>query len=489
MASDPGVSRLCRGLAGILLWTAVLGSTAVAQETRSNCDNPEACRELALDAKSRGAYEAFHDLAWRAVQTGRPNDPDLMYLLARAQALSGRRRDAAIMLRRLAEAGFANDAATDDDFRRVRELPEWQVVVEISSRPRPSPAPAPALPATRTAAAPTVAAPKPAGVDPKPAVVAPTPAAVAPKSAVVTPKPAISPAPAAAPPALRLERANVEEVARFSTRPFTPAGLAYDAVSKRFLFGDVVGRRLFVVGEGSDRATDLVRAESAGFDDVTGFAIDPKRGHLWVVSSAADGTGGALHHLQLISGRALAKFAAPGQRPIRLADVAVAGDGTVFVLDSAAPRILVLRPGASALGVLMPLTVPAPVGLAVDEAGRFAYVAHGEGLAYIDIATRRAAPVTAAKGIRLAGVEFIRLNRDALIGSQIQPDGSRGLVRLRTKGNRVLAATLIETLPADQATRGPATIAGRDLYYLVGDESSDSTTGSMSVRVRRITLP
>src|SRR5215216_1400371 len=108
MASDPGVSPSYVYLVCVLVWTATLSSALVAQDTRSNCDNPEACRELALAARSRGAYETFHDLAWRAVQTARPNDPEIMYLVARAQALSGRRRDAVIMLRRLAEAGFAN---------------------------------------------------------------------------------------------------------------------------------------------------------------------------------------------------------------------------------------------------------------------------------------------------------------------------------------------------------------------------------------------
>ena len=48
-----------------------------------------------------------------------------MYLLARAQALSGRPHDALIMLQRLAEMGVASDAATNDDFVRTRQLPGW----------------------------------------------------------------------------------------------------------------------------------------------------------------------------------------------------------------------------------------------------------------------------------------------------------------------------------------------------------------------------
>jgi hypothetical protein len=246
-----------------------------------------------------------------------------------------------------------------------------------------------------------------------------------------------------------------------------------------------------VVGEGSDRASDLVRAESAGFDDVTAFAIDPKRGHLWVASTAAGGRGGAVHHLQLISGRARTKFSVPAEGSVRLADVALAGDGTVFVLDSAAPRILVLRPGAPDLTVLMPLMPLRPVSLAVDETGRFAYVAHQDGIARIDVSARRAAPMETTKGVRLGGFEFIRLNRGVLVGSQIQADGSRGLVRLQTNRNRVIAATLIETLSADEGPRSVATIAMNDLYYLVAGptEAPDSTSGVMNVRVRRVTLP
>ena len=50
------------------------------QSSPVNCSDAQACRELALEARTRAAYETFHDLAWRAVQTGTPNDPDLLYL-------------------------------------------------------------------------------------------------------------------------------------------------------------------------------------------------------------------------------------------------------------------------------------------------------------------------------------------------------------------------------------------------------------------------
>src|SRR5262245_48070238 len=51
------------------------------------CNEWQTCRTMALAAAERGDYETFHDLAWRAVQTGPRRDPALMYLLARAQVL------------------------------------------------------------------------------------------------------------------------------------------------------------------------------------------------------------------------------------------------------------------------------------------------------------------------------------------------------------------------------------------------------------------
>ena len=494
-------------------------AVVVAQVAPIDCDEPKACSELALEARARGAYETFHDLAWRAVQTGKPNDPDLMYLLARAQALSGRRRDAIVVLRRLAESGVVTDAATHEDLRRVRELPEWAYIAGLAARARPTAAAsASAADIANTVSAVAPAAPPPPVVEkpaasaakPPPAVIEkpaasaakPPPAVVEkPAASAAKPPPAVVVAPpktASAPPAppavrsaLRIERASVEDAARFSTQPFVPGGVAYDAVSRRLLFGDVTGRRLFVVGDGSDRTVDLVRADSAGFDDVTAIAVDAARGDLWVASSGTSG-GGALHRLQLISGRALTKTAMPGEGLMRLTDLAVTGDGTVVILDGATPRVFVRRPAAATVTLLMPLTAPNPVSITVDDDGRVAYVAHGEGITRIDLSSRRAAPLDAAKDISLAGFDFIRWHRDVLVGSQLQPDGSRGLVRLRLNRSHsaVSQATLIEDPTSREGAASFATISGDDLYYLVADGSGTKAAGSAltDVRVKRVTL-
>src|SRR5262245_36270205 len=105
------------------------------------CSEWHECRTMALAAADRGEYETFHDLAWRAVQTGPARDPALMLLLARAQVLSGRPHDALVMLGRLADMSVWSDAATNDDFRRTRELPGWWELAVRLERLRPPDAP------------------------------------------------------------------------------------------------------------------------------------------------------------------------------------------------------------------------------------------------------------------------------------------------------------------------------------------------------------
>ena len=95
------------------------------QDRGADCPTAQACQALALEAGERQDFEAFHDLAWRAIRKGRPNDPELMRTLARAQSLSGRPLDSLVMLERMLALGITTDAATNDDFRRVRALPGW----------------------------------------------------------------------------------------------------------------------------------------------------------------------------------------------------------------------------------------------------------------------------------------------------------------------------------------------------------------------------
>jgi hypothetical protein len=405
----------------------------------AECADAAECRAKALDAASRSDYELFHDLAWRAIQKGPPRDPELMYLLARAQALSGRPGDALVMLRRLAEKGVPNDAATSEDFGRVRELPGWAEVEALAGgvKPASSPSMTAAAPAPRAEAALLPAAPEGRTAD--------------------------------------ASKGDTADEVRFDARRFVPGGLAYDAVSRRFVLGDRSARKLFVVDERSGRANDLVGAGSAGFNDVVDLAIDPRRGDLWVVSTtdgAPDKVESVLHKLQLVSGRPLGVFHPPAESdPVKFVDVSVGADGTVFALDAAGRRLLRVRPGSDGFDRVAALETLEPLSLAIASDG-VVFVSHSSGLSRVELPAGRITKVgSSGDEAALAGLERIRWTRGSIVAVQRQPDDSRRIVRLRLdrRGRKTTAIDVLES-SAPASAAGAAAIAGNAFVYLIADE-------------------
>lgn len=455
---------------------------ATTQSARdAGCREWHECRQLALAAADRGDYQTFHNLAWRAVQTGPPRDPALMYLLARAQALSGRPHDALIMLQRLAEMGVPSDGDTNEDFSLTRQLPGWaEVSARIARLNHPD------LPPDATPAAPPAPSRSAA-----PAAPVETPRATAPSATPDSSRPGAAVAAPASP-----SSTPAFEAVRFSAGGFRPGGVAYDAVSRRFLFGDRLGRKLFIVGEGSNHTVDFVRAESAGFHDISAIEIDTKRGDLWVASASPSDGAATLHKLQLVSGRPLKSFQlGVDLEPVAPVDLAVTPAGAVLVLDAAGRKVLVLRAGAASPERVMQIDAQEPTSLAVGGDEGVVYVAHRDGVLRIDLRTRTASHVGAPRSVSLARLERIRWHRHALIGIRTDDDGLRRIVRLELNagGRAVTRATTLEgAVPAE----GPAfaTVSGDELVYLVDGSSgaADATpreaTGMAEVVAYRVHL-
>ena len=446
----PATGRATAGkvLVPLVLLAALAGRFAAASSTGFQpardfgCTEWHECRLMALAAAARGDYETFHDLAWRAIQTGPPKDPALMFLLARAQALSGRPHDALIMLQRLAEMGVPSDAVANDEFARTRQLPGWPEVVALIER------------LTHSASPPPVSS----------AAVTSSPAAKVP--GLESPS-ALSPSPSSG-----LGANSV----RFSTEGFTLGGLAYDAVSRRFVVGDRLGRKLMVVADGANHAVDFVRAASAGFRDITAIEIDDRRGDLWVVSGATPDDGAStLHKLQLVSGRPLKSFPiAAGLEPVTIVDLAVAPDGAVLVLDSAGGRLLALHPRGTAVEAVMKIDTVEPVSLTAGSEPGIAYVAHRDGVSRVDLRARTATRVTAPASISLAHLGQIRWRRHALFAIRGEPDGTHRIFRLDLNANgRAVARSTILEGPISLAGQTFVSISGDELVYMV-DSSKDA---------------
>lgn len=400
---------------------------------RVDCHEWRHCRQLANDAATRQDFETFHDLAWRTVQTGPKNDPELMYLLARAQSLSGRPDDALVMLRRLAGLGLPNDAATNDDFRRVRDLTGW---VEGKA------------PGVSGGAA-----------DVRLKAGAPRNAAEAAEVATTSATPGL----------------------RFTTPEFIPAGLAYDAVSRRFIIGDRHARKLAVVDEFSRHVANLASAQATGFGEIAALEIDPQQGTLWVVS--AEGRQTSLHKLQLVSARLLATYeVGEGLGPARFVDVAATGGSAVVALDRTGHRVFRLRPKAQSLelAVTLPDSRPSSMAPASDAV---LYIAHDGGVTRVDLSSRGTTAVRAGAGVDLGGIARLRWHRGALIA--IQQTGTGAYRAIRVALDRAgRTATAIEILDGSLPTTDPtaATVAGGVLYYLATGQGAEMIVRRVALR-------
>ena len=442
-------------------------------QPRADCQEWQECRQFALEAAEQQDYERFHDLAWRAVQKGPKNDPAIMYLLARAQSLSGRPGDALVMLQRLAQMGTKTDAATNDDFRRVRALPGWaefETGTAALTENRPS--------ITSSSTTPSSSQPRDSAANRvKP------PAAENAVTAAAKPADTGPPTSGAVP----------NESLRFTAPASTPAGLAYDAVSRRFIVGDRDARKLTVVDEFSQHVANLASAQSAGFGNIAALEIDSRQGNLWVVSSdnapadnAAAGVGApsartTLHKLQLISGRVLQSFALSDRLgAARFADVAVTTDSTVLVLDDLGQRIFRLRSRTADLDLAASLKErPSTFAPASDA---LVYVATADGILAVDMSSKAVTPVKAAAGVDLAHMSRLRWHKGSLVGIQ-QSDNSYRAVRitLDSTGRRAIRQQVLDaSLPTTDPTA--ATIAGGVLYYLASGDGSEMV-------IRKVTLP
>jgi hypothetical protein len=429
----------------VLVAAAVLHSFLLLQSPPASCADVAACKQAALEAAARQDYEAFHDLAWRAAQKSRPNDAELMYLLARAQSLSGRPGDALVMLRRLTQMGTATDAKTTDDFRRVRALAGWPeldaLMNETASAAKPLP---PAAPSSAAAAAPTPA-PKAAEAPPTVAPAAPPPRA----DRLPAPDPGIV--------------GEGEDTLRLTTTLIDPVGLAYDSASRRFVLGDRRDNKLIVADEVFNHVNDLIGAASAGFGRLSAVEIDTRRGDLWVTSSANSG-GASVHKLQLVSGRVLARLDVPASlQPMAISDFAVLDSGGLLLLDSEGGRLVPVKGVAGPFERAIPLNVTAATSLAPADGQ--VYIAHAGGLSVVDMSGGRVAALSAPKGASLNGLRRIRWDKGSLLALQEQGGSTRVVrIRLSRRGHQV---TAIEPLDRDAASAGSALTISRDAAYYV----------------------
>ena len=228
------------------------------------------------------------------------------------------------------------------------------------------------------------------------------------------------------------------------------------------------------------RVSDFAAPARDGLWMVIGMKVDAPRRLLWVNTTAGanyvrhraeDQGRTALVAYDLRSG-ALARRLVPSDTGRHFFnDLAVAGDGTVYVTDMTGGAIYRLRAGAEALErwhVLQGATFPNGITLSGD--GRTLYVAHREGIGALDVASREWRALAAPEGVDPLGIDGLYWLDGALLGVQ---GGWRNRVQrfaLSPDGRAIAGATVVEAHHPMFMNPTTGVVVGRELYYVANSQ-------------------
>lgn len=278
---------------------------------------------------------------------------------------------------------------------------------------------------------------------------------------------------------------RLSEVARIDG-PVLVESLIRDEARGRWLVSQVRGRTIVALADDGTVSPFLGADPQTG--GVLGMAIDAGAGVLWAATSplapsvhglAADAARPvpALLKIDLATGAVLARLAAPSGPPERgLGDVVSATDGTIHVADSVTGELLVLRPGATALEVLLPAgTLGSPQGMAVTPDGTALIVAdYSSGLWRVDRTSGAATRLPQPAIDSLIGIDGLTTDGRFLYGFQngvapqrvlkLTPDAGWASIL----GVEVLAANLPMI---DEPTTG--LVRNRELVFVSRSQWSD----------------
>lgn len=347
-------------------------------------------REGAAAAETRdfGTYLARME----AAAALRPDFPRILVNLAAAQVAAERPDDAIATLGRLAALGVSSPVEKSDDFVPLRPRPDFQAVVKKLA----------------------------ANLHPK----------------------------------------GAGEVA-FLLRDVTGLieGIAWRERTGAFFFGDVYARAVWI--RGKDGA--LRQFTPAGDDlfGVMGLAVDEAAGALWCATSAVpamrgfspdqDGTA-ALAEIDLENGmvrRVIPVVRRSGdQQSHVLGDLALAGDGTVYLTDSGGSSLWRLPPGASALEpwVESPEFL-SPQGIVLLPGAVAVVSDHANGLLRVDLSARTVRRLETPPDTTLIGLDGLVLapgGRLIAIQNGLRPNRLLQL-ELDDAAEQVVAVTVLES--------------------------------------------
>lgn len=205
-------------------------------------------------------------------------------------------------------------------------------------------------------------------------------------------------------------------------------GLAYDPVDETFFVSSVHRRKILSVDKSGEAKT--LATEQDGLFSVLGMAVDAKRRHLWVTSTAfpqmvnfkkeEDGVS-AVFKFDLRARKLVKKYVlsnAAGKHA--LGELTIQSSGDVFATDSVSPGVYVIRSQKDEIELFLEDSAFAsPQGLAFSSDERHLFMSdYGTGLFDIDVKTKKVTHLAPLRGATMLGIDGLYFHGGGLIGVQ-----------------------------------------------------------------------
>ena len=393
----------------------------------------------ALNAEAMKAYQAKDYTRFLAYEKQalalEPDNPRLLYNVACGESLEGNAQAAIRMLDQVLSQKIDLGAETDPDFAGIRNTPEWKDFQSRLAELR--------KPLVRSRVAFTL---------PDPAIVA--------------------------------------------------TGIAVDAKTGDTYIASVRQRKILRRTK-RGVVSDFIQQAQDGFMAGDSLAVDSPRRLLYATTAAVpymlgyrqeDSGRSGLFVFELNSGKLIRKamLAADGKRHL-LNALTVDHAGNVYVSDTGASGIYILRPRAGELEPFIPSNVfRATQGLALSTDEKTLYVAdYVDGLWAVDLASKKPRRLETPAGVWLFGLDGLSSAGTSLIALQIGPKPERVLrLWLDATGSSVTRVEILEMSRLDYEGPIQGVVAGNVFLYVANSQLDlgDPKTGAFAADRARPTV-
>jgi hypothetical protein len=256
----------------------------------------------------------------------------------------------------------------------------------------------------------------------------------------------------------RAQRVHRSTVAFSVAEPdLIPEGIAVDPRTRTFYLGSIRKRKVLAI-DARGAVSTFVAPGQGGLLGALGVKVDTRADLLWVASHGSRSTAGRSSApaqpdgalaFSLRDGSLRRRIVFDDDAPHLPNDFALAPDGTAYLTDSAAGRVLRIPPDRDAFEpVTPPDALVYPNGIARAPDGRL-YVAHLRGIAIVDPRSGSVTPMPTVPAAPLGGIDGLILEGGALLAVQNGIGRPRMVsITLDATGARATKLTILENNPA-----------------------------------------